>query len=143
MITKEIFTAAAKDILSDNLFVIDEKKSVFYDEVSFGSSYIYVLSREEIAVMFMNERGDVAWCQIGYKKPNYFIEDVFKYLNIPNVKKTDDFLEMVQISSEAIAKNKDKIFEAFNTSNREITISKLNEIVEMNKKQMIEKFSKK
>jgi len=117
MNTLNVFTA-------DSAFCVN---AINYDERSFGNIYIEMHSCNQVGVRIINDRG-VFWCEVGKSGEWHFIEDVFKVFDIEIKSVSLDFIAYLIETANLLNTNIDKVHQAFDDENIEVTKAKVKAI---------------
>lgn len=116
-----------KEITQDGIFLL---KKLICDDDNFGNALI-VLTNMTFDLKFVSDRGDV-WCEIliPYAPPEwFFLEDVITALGLPPVKHSADFSGNMRVVLDLVKKHKIEIEAAFRPENLQITMQRIQEIV--------------
>lgn len=112
---------ALNTLTNDGTFYIDQ---IDYDEKNFGNIYIVLSSNNQVDIRFIKDRG-VFWCEVGQAGEWYFIEDVFTFIGVPVVSKSNNLIDFIAEMATLIKRNITKIFQAFNAKNSKDTQMKI------------------
>ncbi len=108
-------------LTSGGVFHIDR---IDYDEKNFGNIYVVLSSNNQVDIRFIKDRG-VFWCEVGQAGEWYFIEDVFTFIGVTVVNKSNDLIDFIAEMATLIKRNMPQIFQAFNTKNSKDTQIKI------------------
>lgn len=108
-------------LTNDGTFYISR---INYDEKNFGNIYVVLSSNNQVEIRFIKDRG-VFWCEVGQAGEWYFIEDVFTFIGVAVVNKSNDLIDFIAEMATLIKRNIPKIFQAFNTKNSKDTHIKI------------------
>ena len=121
MNVEETIRNAFNILISEGNFIIDR---IVYDEKSFGNICVNLSSAKKVNIRFIKDRG-VFWCEVGQEGEWFFIEDVFTFMGVDVVIKSDDMIGFIEEMSTLIKNNTPRLFEAFNAQNSENTQFKI------------------
>jgi len=132
-LTKNLLDMYAKDLLHNQIFQIWPPN---LDMNNLGESVMFVSNyglSNEINVIFGQDHGFGMSCLLG-RDMGYspYINDLFKAINIPLIEPQNDFLIAIKNCSKAIINNLDKIVQAYNKENYNVTMKKI-DVLTINK----------
>lgn len=121
MNVEDMVKNALNVLTSGGVFHIDR---IDYDEKNFGNIYVVLSSNNQVDIRFIKDRG-VFWCEVGQAGEWYFIEDVFTFIGVTVVNKSNDLIDFIAEMATLIKRNMPQIFQAFNAKNSKDTQIKI------------------
>ncbi len=121
MNVEDMVKNALNVLTSGGIFHIDR---IDYDEMNFGNIYVVLSSNNQVDIRFIKDRG-IFWCEVGQAGEWYFIEDVFTFIGVTVVNKSNDLIDFIAEMATLIKRNMPQIFQAFNTKNSKDTQIKI------------------
>ncbi|MCL4423993.1 MAG: hypothetical protein M1299_04345 [Firmicutes bacterium] len=121
MNVEDMVKNALNVLTSGGIFHIDR---IDYDEKNFGNIYVVLSSNNQVDIRFIKDRG-AFWCEVGQAGEWYFIEDVFTFIGVTVVNKSNDLIDFIAEMATLIKRNMPQIFQAFNTKNSKDTQIKI------------------